>query len=119
METSFINIGGLVPNREGCKARAVHTRRVRFLRLLVLSVGLGLFSPAFATDAQHAREIVDRVDRLLRGDSSRGTVTMQIVTENWQRSLTMQILSPGYPERPGSDTAAQKGSRHGYPESRQ
>ena len=95
METSFINIGGLVPNRERCKVRAVHTRRVRFLRLLVLSVGLGLFSPAFATDEQRAREIVDRVDRLLRGDSSRGIVTMQIVTENWQRSLTMQILSQG------------------------
>ena len=72
-----------------------HTRRLRFLRLLVLSVGLGLFSPAFATDEQRAREIVDRVDRLLRGDSSRGIVTMQIVTENWQRSLTMQILSQG------------------------
>lgn len=95
METSFINTGGLVPNGEGCKVRAVHTRRLRFLRLLVLSVGLGLFSPAFATDEQRAREIVDRVDRLLRGDSSRGTVTMQIVTENWQRSLTMQILSQG------------------------
>ena len=95
MRTSFINTGGLVPNGEGCKVRAVHTRRLRFLRLLVLSVGLGLFSPAFATDEQRAREIVDRVDRLLRGDSSRGTVTMQIVTENWQRSLTMQILSQG------------------------
>lgn len=95
MRTSFINTGGLVPNREGCKVRAVHTRRLRFLRLLVLSVGLGLFSPAFATDEQRAREIVDRVDRLLRGDSSRGIVTMQIVTENWQRSLTMQILSQG------------------------
>ena len=95
MRTSFINTGGLVPNGEGCKVRAVHARRLRFLRLLVLSVGLGLFSPAFATDEQRAREIVDRVDRLLRGDSSRGTVTMQIVTENWQRSLTMQILSQG------------------------
>ncbi len=95
MRTSFINTGGLVPNGEGCKVRAVHTRRLRFLRLLVLSVGLGLFSPAFATDEQRAREIVDRVDRLLRGDSSRATVTMQIVTENWQRSLTMQILSQG------------------------
>lgn len=95
MRTSFINNGGLVPNGEGCKVRAVQTRRLRFLRLLVLSVGLGLFSPAFATDEQRAREIVDRVDRLLRGDSSRGTVTMQIVTENWQRSLTMQILSQG------------------------
>ena len=95
MRASFINTGGLVPNGEGCKVRAVHTRRLRFLRLLVLSVGLGLFSPAFATDEQRAREIVDRVDRLLRGDSSRGIVTMQIVTENWQRSLTMQILSQG------------------------
>ena len=64
--------------------------------ILTLLLLLGTVSPAVAvTDDQRARDIVDQVDRLMRGDSSRGTVTMQIVTENWQRSLTMQIWSQG------------------------
>ncbi len=83
----------------GRKAQTMQTRHVRFspvLWLLILSAGLGLFSPAFAaSDNQRARQIVDQVDRLLRGDSSRGTITMQIVTENWQRSLTMRVWSQG------------------------
>ena len=74
-----------------------------FDQLLIISLvvfSLSLAPPAFSDspsppDDQRAREIVDRVDRLLRGDSSRGVITMQIVTENWQRSLTMQIWSQG------------------------
>lgn len=42
-----------------------------------------------------AEEIVDQVDRLLRGNSSRGTVTMEIVTEHWARSMEMRIWSLG------------------------
>ena len=57
---------------------------------------LGATSPAVSiTDEQRVYEIVDQVDQLLRGDSSQGTLTMQIVTENWQRSLTMQVWSQG------------------------
>ncbi len=33
-----------------------------------------------------AEEIIDYVDRLLRGNSSQGTIVMDIVTENWSRS---------------------------------
>lgn len=51
-----------------------------------------------AVDDQHAREIVDRVDRMLRGDSSVGTVEMQIVTANWRRTLLLQIWSRGTEE---------------------
>ena len=42
-----------------------------------------------------AQEIVDEVDQLLRGRSSRGTVTMEIVTEHWTRSMEMRIWSLG------------------------
>lgn len=42
-----------------------------------------------------AREIVDRVDQLLRGRSSRGNVRMEIVTEHWTRSMEMRIWSLG------------------------
>lgn len=48
-----------------------------------------------ALRAQTPREIVDRVDRLLRGESSRGTVTMEVVTQHWSRTMEMRIWSLG------------------------
>ncbi len=45
--------------------------------------------------APTAREIVDRVDRMLRGNSSRGDVVMEIATEHWTRSLEMRVWSLG------------------------
>jgi len=45
--------------------------------------------------AQTAREIVDRVDRMLRGASSRADVVMEIATEHWTRSLEMRVWSLG------------------------
>ncbi len=72
-----------------------HSRTLR-PRALAALVALGLLAgvarPATAVDA---REIVDRVDRLLRGDSSEGEVTMAVVTEHWSRTLTMNIWSEG------------------------
>ena len=64
----------------------------------ILLLGFVLLSSRYgfaATDDQRAREIVDRVDRLLRGESSIGTVTMEISTVNWQRTLSMRIWSLG------------------------
>ena len=40
-------------------------------------------------------DIIDRVDRMLRGDSSRGVATMEVVTEHWERQMTMEIWSLG------------------------
>lgn len=48
-------------------------------------------TPQFET----AEEIIDYVDRLLRGNSSQGTVVMDIVTENWSRRLEMEMWSLG------------------------
>jgi outer membrane lipoprotein-sorting protein len=45
--------------------------------------------------AQSAKEIVDRVDRLMRGSSSKGEVEMRIVTEHWSRTLDMNVWSLG------------------------
>jgi len=42
-----------------------------------------------------AREIVDRVDRMLRGASSQGDVVMEIATEHWERSLELRVWSLG------------------------
>jgi hypothetical protein len=42
-----------------------------------------------------ARAIVDRVDRLLRGDSSEGELTMAVMTRHWSRTLTLRVWSEG------------------------
>lgn len=44
---------------------------------------------------ERAREIIDRVDRLLRGESSRALIEMQIRTEHWARELEMEAWSLG------------------------
>ncbi len=48
-----------------------------------------------AAPQQSPRDIIDQVDRLMRGDSSHGMATMEIVTEHWSRSLTMEVWSLG------------------------
>jgi len=48
-------------------------------------------APAPAAIQQSARDIVDQVDRLMRGESSHGVATMEIVTEHWSRSITMEV----------------------------
>jgi hypothetical protein len=40
-------------------------------------------------------DIVDCVDRIMRGESSVGTVTMEVVTEHWSRSMDMKVWSLG------------------------
>jgi hypothetical protein len=44
---------------------------------------------------ESARDIMERVDRLLRGDSSHGVATMEVVTEHWERRITMELWSLG------------------------
>jgi hypothetical protein len=48
-----------------------------------------------ALGAQTAREILEEVDQLLRGESSQALVTMEIVTEHWSRELEMEVWSLG------------------------
>ena len=63
---------------------------------LVIPLGLlGCFFSPLITHAQSAREIIDRVDRLMRGESSIARFTMDIQTENWDRSLTLRAWSLG------------------------
>ena len=50
-------------------------------------------TPAFAQES--ASDIMERVDRLLRGDSSHGVATMEVVTEHWERSVKMEMWSLG------------------------
>ena len=72
--------------------RRYWTVRTLVTQLLNTSLLVLLSSPL---QAQTAREIIDRVDRLLRGESRRGRITMEITTEHWSRSLDMEIWSLG------------------------
>jgi len=77
---------------------AVRVSRVSWLRRLapyaLLTLVLFLL-PSQLSAQTDAREIVDRVDRLLRGRSSRGTMRMDVVTAHWSRSMQMRIWSLG------------------------
>jgi len=57
---------------------------------LVFLLGAGA-----ANGQDSPRDIIDRVDRILRGDSSHGVATMEVLTENWERSLKMELWSLG------------------------
>jgi hypothetical protein len=69
-------------------------RRPRFVSPPTLPALLLLACAAPAL-AQTPREIIDRVDRMLRGASSRATVAMEIATAHWTRTLEMQVWSLG------------------------
>ena len=67
----------------------------RLAHILVLAVLAGLMPVTSASAQADVRAIMDRIDRLLRGDSSHGVVTMEVVTEHWERRMTMEIWSLG------------------------
>ena len=52
-------------------------------------------TPAAAQTDPRVLEIIDEVDRLMRGESSTGRMRMEIDTENWSRSLEMSVWSLG------------------------
>jgi hypothetical protein len=56
---------------------------------------IGAAGPAAAQTVEEVREIIDRVDRVMRGDSSRGVARMEVVTEHWEREITMELWSLG------------------------
>ena len=67
---------------------------------LLLSAALALPPPAASQTADCAgltvpADIVDCVDRIMRGESSQGISTMEVVTENWNRAMEMQMWSLG------------------------
>lgn len=69
-------------------------------RVAVALVAL-LLAPGAATgtlekpSAERSVEIIDQVDRLMRGDSSRATVELAVVTRRWERNMELSIVSEG------------------------
>ena len=62
---------------------------------VVLMAGALAPVPAAAQTDPEVLAIIDEVDRLMRGESSTGRMRMEIDTENWSRSLEMQVWSLG------------------------
>ena len=67
------------------------------MRIAIILFGVFCFggiSPEVNAE-QSALEIIERVDRIFRGNSSRGVATMEVVTENWERHITVELWSLG------------------------
>ncbi len=60
---------------------------------MVLAASLAAVSAS--ASERDANALLDRVDDLYRGDSSKGQMTMVIVTKNWTRSLVAEMASKG------------------------
>ena len=65
--------------------------------VVAMTIWVMVTAPSAAAQAPgvDAVAIVDRVDRLLRGESSEGELTMAVVTRRWTRTLTMTVWSQG------------------------
>jgi len=61
----------------------------------ILLIAILLAGPARAASTLTAKDILDRVDDLFRGDSSHGRMVMTVTTVNWKRSLTIEAWSEG------------------------
>ena len=65
------------------------------MRIVMTTVTLLATGSTIVAGQTTAREIIDYVDRMMRGESSRGSATMEVVTENWERTMSMEIWSLG------------------------
>jgi hypothetical protein len=62
---------------------------------LIFLTAAGLSFPSFASAQETAAEIVDRIDQMWRGESSRASMEMTVVTEHWTRTIEMAATSMG------------------------
>lgn len=72
-----------------------HRRRRQSGPRALLAIAPLCLLPTIAPAIPTAKEILDTVDDLYRGESSRGVMTMTITTVHWTRSLTMDFWSKG------------------------
>ncbi len=68
-------------------------------KLIPLCLLLGLSAPvAWAQDGSEktdAKKILDSIDDMYRGKSSKGRMSMKVVTEHWTREMTLEFYSKG------------------------
>ena len=70
-------------------------QNVMFTLLVASVAATTLPAPTSAQTDPRVLEIIDEVDRLMRGESSTGRMRMEIDTENWSRTLEMRVWSLG------------------------
>ena len=70
------------------------------LLILLLTIPAGHLQAQQDFSQLTATEIVDQVDRMLRGNSSRGTIQMRVKTRLWERDMTVESGSEGPEEVP-------------------
>jgi outer membrane lipoprotein-sorting protein len=70
---------------------------MRISRFFIPMVLLGFVTLTLSAQPsqEQAKEIIDRVDRMLRGNSSMGLVEMTVATRQWKRTTELQIWSEG------------------------
>lgn len=86
-------------SRSAARHQSTHIRHRRRLPVLLLAALIAAGSLRAGAQARShltadaARQIIDKVDRIMRGDSSRSTVEMLVSTKQWQRATRMTIWS--------------------------
>jgi hypothetical protein len=68
------------------------------LKLILLVVGClaNLSAPLYAADNDpRAKEILDRIDDLFRGQSAQGKMTMKVNTAHWSREMSLEFWDKG------------------------
>jgi outer membrane lipoprotein-sorting protein len=68
------------------------------VRRLTLTLCAAVAVGSAATPPLTAREILDRVDDLYRGESAHGRLTMTVKTAHWQRTLEIEFWDKGKTE---------------------
>ena len=61
----------------------------------VLAAGSAIGEDSALTRSVTAREMLDRIDDLFRGNTSHGIMTMKVVTAHWSRELKLEEWSEG------------------------
>ncbi|MDP7135216.1 MAG: outer membrane lipoprotein-sorting protein, partial [Planctomycetota bacterium] len=65
------------------------------MKLILITLALTVSSANAELRGRTAKEILDYVDDLFRGDSSKGRMTMKISTKHWTRTLSMNFWGEG------------------------
>ena len=69
------------------RAAAVHGRVLRAAAVLALA----LSAPAWHAEEPNGRDVLDKVEKLLWGDTVQGDYEMTITTPRWQRTLGLKV----------------------------
>ncbi len=67
----------------------------KFLPLFFSLLPFLFAGQAFSEEGLSAQEIVERMEVLMRGKTSQGSLVMEITTPNWQRRLTLKFWMSG------------------------